>query len=158
MCTSKKTSVFDHLLTLLSLTGRSTWAGASRPKSHFSRRRNAPTLTPTMHFSCGLHGKNWTFLSINREVASRSHTHTHTQICLIDFDLFLYRPVDALLMMARSSVVPAGGASPESALHMLTQCRGDFVVKKTRWRCCCCCFFSPNENKLRFSFCLSADS
>lgn len=66
-----------HLLSLSSPTGRSMWAGASRPKSHFSRRRNTPTLTPTMHFSCGLPGKNWTFLSINREVASHSHTHTH---------------------------------------------------------------------------------
>ncbi|CAF95767.1 unnamed protein product [Tetraodon nigroviridis] len=36
--------------------------------------------------------------------------------------------VEALLMMARSSVVPGGGASPESALHTLRQCRGDFVL------------------------------
>lgn len=31
--------------------------------------------------------------------------------------------------MARSSVVPGGGASPESALHVLSECRGDFLVK-----------------------------
>nr|XP_046237778.1 transcriptional-regulating factor 1-like isoform X2 [Scatophagus argus] len=36
--------------------------------------------------------------------------------------------VEALLMMARSSVVPGGGASPESALHVLSECRGDFLL------------------------------
>ncbi|XP_076579456.1 transcriptional-regulating factor 1-like [Chaetodon auriga] len=36
--------------------------------------------------------------------------------------------VEALLMMARSSVVPGGVASPESALHVLSQCRGDFLL------------------------------
>ncbi|XP_041822508.1 uncharacterized protein LOC121627595 [Chelmon rostratus] len=36
--------------------------------------------------------------------------------------------VEALLMMASSSVVPGGGASPESALHVLSECRGDFLL------------------------------
>nr|XP_033472225.1 uncharacterized protein LOC117250230 [Epinephelus lanceolatus] len=36
--------------------------------------------------------------------------------------------VEALMMMARSSVVPGGGASPESALHVLSECRGDFLL------------------------------
>ncbi|XP_040887887.1 transcriptional-regulating factor 1-like [Toxotes jaculatrix] len=36
--------------------------------------------------------------------------------------------VDALLTMARSSVVPGGGASPEYALHVLSECRGDFLL------------------------------
>uniref|UniRef100_A0A8P4G609 Transcriptional-regulating factor 1 n=1 Tax=Dicentrarchus labrax TaxID=13489 RepID=A0A8P4G609_DICLA len=36
--------------------------------------------------------------------------------------------VEALLTMARSSVVPGGGASPESALHVLSECRGDFLL------------------------------
>lgn len=42
---------------------------------------------------------------------------------------FFVCPVEALLMMARSSVVPGGGASPEFALHVLSECRGDFLVK-----------------------------
>ncbi|XP_078147227.1 uncharacterized protein LOC139931387 [Centroberyx gerrardi] len=36
--------------------------------------------------------------------------------------------VEALLMMARSSVVPGGGASPEHALHVLSECKGDFLA------------------------------
>ncbi|XP_023252226.1 transcriptional-regulating factor 1-like [Seriola lalandi dorsalis] len=36
--------------------------------------------------------------------------------------------VEALLMMVRSSVVPGGGASPEHALHALSECRGDFLL------------------------------
>ncbi|XP_059191763.1 uncharacterized protein LOC131973719 [Centropristis striata] len=36
--------------------------------------------------------------------------------------------VEALLTMARSSVVPGGGASPESALHVLSECRRDFLL------------------------------
>ncbi|XP_071370903.1 fibronectin type III domain-containing protein 1-like [Centroberyx affinis] len=36
--------------------------------------------------------------------------------------------VEALLMMARSSVLPGGGASPEHALHVLSECRGDFLA------------------------------
>lgn len=74
--------------------------------------------------------------------------------------------VEALLLMARSSVVPGGGTSPESSLYILRQCRGDFLVR-THWRCCCCsssrcccccCCLSPHEDELRFGFCLSAGS
>ncbi|XP_075950992.1 uncharacterized protein LOC142952872 isoform X4 [Anarhichas minor] len=36
--------------------------------------------------------------------------------------------VEALLTMARSSVVPGGGASPEVALDVLSECRGDFLL------------------------------
>ncbi|XP_067439185.1 uncharacterized protein [Thunnus thynnus] len=36
--------------------------------------------------------------------------------------------VEALLSMSRSSVVPGGGASPEHALHILSEARGDFLV------------------------------
>ncbi|XP_011604630.1 transcriptional-regulating factor 1-like isoform X2 [Takifugu rubripes] len=36
--------------------------------------------------------------------------------------------VEALLLMARSSVVPGGGTSPESSLYILRQCRGDFLL------------------------------
>ncbi|XP_071335726.1 uncharacterized protein [Trachinotus anak] len=36
--------------------------------------------------------------------------------------------VEALLMMARSSVVLGGGASPEHALQVLSECRGDFLL------------------------------
>ncbi|XP_029282579.1 transcriptional-regulating factor 1-like isoform X2 [Cottoperca gobio] len=36
--------------------------------------------------------------------------------------------VAALLSMVRSSVVPGGGVSPESALHVLSECRGDFLL------------------------------
>ncbi|XP_044043456.1 mitotic deacetylase-associated SANT domain protein-like [Siniperca chuatsi] len=36
--------------------------------------------------------------------------------------------VEALLAMARCSVVPGGGASPESALRVLLECRGDFLL------------------------------
>ncbi|GLD73013.1 zinc finger protein 541-like protein [Lates japonicus] len=36
--------------------------------------------------------------------------------------------VEALVTMARSSVVPGGGASPEYALHVLSECRGDFLL------------------------------
>ncbi|XP_035854714.1 uncharacterized protein LOC116055634 [Sander lucioperca] len=36
--------------------------------------------------------------------------------------------VEALLTMARSSVLPGGGASPETALHVLSQFRGDFLL------------------------------
>ncbi|KAM9328111.1 uncharacterized protein KZ484_019475 isoform 2-T2 [Pholidichthys leucotaenia] len=36
--------------------------------------------------------------------------------------------VEALLMMARSSVVPGGEASPEYALHVLSESRGDFLM------------------------------
>lgn len=85
-------------------------------------------------------------LPVNQQRGSVTFTHTHTHIYWMD--LHSYRPVEALLLMARSSVVPAGGTSMESALHTLTQCRGDFVVR-TR-RCCCCCCLSPNENELRF--------
>lgn len=36
--------------------------------------------------------------------------------------------VEALLMMARSSVVPGGGASAEYTLQVLSQCKGDFLL------------------------------
>ncbi|XP_069019840.1 uncharacterized protein [Embiotoca jacksoni] len=36
--------------------------------------------------------------------------------------------VETLLLMARSSVVPGGGASPEHTLHVLSECRGDFQL------------------------------
>ncbi|XP_029374885.1 uncharacterized protein LOC115054042 [Echeneis naucrates] len=36
--------------------------------------------------------------------------------------------VDALLMMVRTCVVPGGGASPEHALRVLSECRGDFLL------------------------------
>ncbi|XP_034467445.1 zinc finger protein 541-like isoform X2 [Hippoglossus hippoglossus] len=36
--------------------------------------------------------------------------------------------VTTLLTMARSSVVPGGGASPEHALHVLSQSAGDFLL------------------------------
>ncbi|XP_031734430.1 zinc finger protein 541-like [Anarrhichthys ocellatus] len=36
--------------------------------------------------------------------------------------------VEALLTMARSNVVPGGGASPEVALDVLSECRGDFLL------------------------------
>lgn len=48
--------------------------------------------------------------------------------------------VEALLMMVRTSVVPGGGASLESALHTLTQCRGDFVLTVEK-------LLSPPETK-----------
>lgn len=68
--------------------------------------------------------------------------------------------VEALLLMARSSVVPGGGTSPEASLYILRQCRGDFLVR-SHWHCCCCsrcCCLSPHEGELRFGFCLSAGS
>ncbi|KAM6957938.1 transcriptional-regulating factor 1-like [Tautogolabrus adspersus] len=37
------------------------------------------------------------------------------------------RRVEALMMMACSSVIPGGGASQETALHVLSECRGDFL-------------------------------
>lgn len=45
---------------------------------------------------------------------------------------FVFAQVEALVMMAHSSVVPGGGASPESALQILSECSGDFLVK-THW-------------------------
>lgn len=45
---------------------------------------------------------------------------------------FVFGQVEALVMMAHSSVVPGGGASPESALQILSECSGDFLVK-THW-------------------------
>nr|XP_020447772.1 uncharacterized protein LOC109955700 [Monopterus albus] len=36
--------------------------------------------------------------------------------------------VEALLTMARSSVIPGGGASPEYTLHILSQSKGDFLL------------------------------
>ncbi|MEQ2162549.1 hypothetical protein GOODEAATRI_020944 [Goodea atripinnis] len=36
--------------------------------------------------------------------------------------------VEALLMMARSSVVPGARASPEYALQLLSECKGDFLL------------------------------
>ncbi|XP_039649632.1 transcriptional-regulating factor 1-like isoform X2 [Perca fluviatilis] len=36
--------------------------------------------------------------------------------------------VEALLTMARSSVLPGGGTSPETALHILSEFRGDFLL------------------------------
>lgn len=36
--------------------------------------------------------------------------------------------VESLLMMARSSVVPVGGASPEHVLNVLSETRGDFLL------------------------------
>ncbi|XP_041638109.1 transcriptional-regulating factor 1-like [Cheilinus undulatus] len=38
------------------------------------------------------------------------------------------RRVNALLMMACSSVMPGGGACQETALHVLSECRGDFLM------------------------------
>lgn len=32
--------------------------------------------------------------------------------------------------MAHSSVVPGGGASPETTLKILSECRGDFLVNR----------------------------
>ncbi|KAF6734936.1 Transcriptional-regulating factor 1 [Oryzias melastigma] len=36
--------------------------------------------------------------------------------------------VQALLMMAQSSLVPGNGTSPEHALHILSECKGDFLL------------------------------
>lgn len=44
------------------------------------------------------------------------------------FSLSSSGKVEALLMMAHSSVVPGGGASPETTLQILSECRGDFLV------------------------------
>lgn len=82
-----------------------------------------------------------------------SHTHRHTfqyfHNCTYFDGTCL---VEALLLMARSSVVPGGGTSPEASLYILRQCRGDFLVR-TRWHCCCCsccccCCLSPQEDEI----------
>ncbi|XP_061571954.1 mucin-2-like [Cololabis saira] len=39
-----------------------------------------------------------------------------------------HQRVEALLMMARSSVVPGGGVGPEHTLHILSESRGDFLA------------------------------
>lgn len=114
------------------ITGRSTWGGASRLRSRPSGRREAPRPTPTTRFTCGPRGMNWTCPSTTREVASRVHARF-----FFLFSFFLTtgpsvsprRPVRDLMSMARSGVVPGGGASPEAALHVLMQCGGDFVVR-----------------------------
>ncbi|XP_042339236.1 transcriptional-regulating factor 1-like, partial [Plectropomus leopardus] len=65
----------------------------------------------------------------------RKHAHADSHNALLLWMPWdeLERPViqqrvEALLSMARSSVVPGGGASAESALHVLSECRGDFLL------------------------------
>ncbi|XP_039998308.1 uncharacterized protein LOC120798227 isoform X2 [Xiphias gladius] len=67
----------------------------------------------------------------------RSHTYNHSDA---QNALLLWTPLDelekpvnkqrveALLTMAQSSVVPGGRVSPEYALHVLSECRGDFLL------------------------------
>ncbi|XP_036946694.1 transcriptional-regulating factor 1-like isoform X2 [Acanthopagrus latus] len=62
-----------------------------------------------------------------------AHSDSHNALLLWTPCEELERPVnqlrvEALLTMVRSSVVPGGGASPESALHVLSECRGDFLL------------------------------
>ncbi|KAG7215647.1 hypothetical protein INR49_022002, partial [Caranx melampygus] len=63
------------------------------------------------------------------------HVHSNSQNALLVWMPWeeLENPVnqqrvEALLTMARSSVVPGGGASAEHALHVLSECRGDFLL------------------------------
>ncbi|KAM9334226.1 uncharacterized protein ABDE67_021959 [Symphorus nematophorus] len=65
----------------------------------------------------------------------RKHAHSDSHNALLLWAPWeeLERPanqqrVEALVTMARSSVVPGGGASPESALHVLSESRGDFLL------------------------------
>lgn len=113
------------------------WGWASRLIFHLFRNEKMPSLTPTMHCCCGQHGTSWSVPSISREVAAHITTLlTGSGLSLVDFFSLTHecvcRPVDNLLMMARSSVVPRGGTSPESALHVLTESSGDFLVKSHR--------------------------
>lgn len=61
--------------------------------------------------------------NVNINLLDDRHTISLTGI------FFVFGQVEALVMMAHSSVVPGGGASPESALQILSECSGDFLVK-----------------------------
>ncbi|XP_050921729.1 uncharacterized protein LOC108873216 isoform X6 [Lates calcarifer] len=68
-------------------------------------------------------------------LCDHKYTHSDSQNALLLWTPWdeLEKPVnqqrvEALVMMARSSVVPGGGASPEYVLHVLSECRGDFLL------------------------------
>ncbi|CAJ1087458.1 mitotic deacetylase-associated SANT domain protein-like [Xyrichtys novacula] len=67
------------------------------------------------------------------QVQNDAHADSHNALLVWRPLEELERPVDqqsveALMLMACSSVMPGGGASPETALQVLSECRGDFLL------------------------------
>ncbi|XP_056883189.1 transcriptional-regulating factor 1-like [Takifugu flavidus] len=96
----------------------------SPPPGTLRTRANQPQINVGRGFQAEI-----PLLHEKRDADADSHNALELWSAWEEMDLPVNQQrVEALLLMARSSVVPGGGTSPESSLYILRQCRGDFLL------------------------------